>query len=128
MERKNNQVKEREMFKKIFVMLVLVLFVLAGSGVSFAAEHETAESSQKAVDAGNKICPVSGEKINEKFKATYEYEGKIYNFCCAMCIDAFKSDPAKYIKKVEDELKAQSKEETAEKTKDEGHTMHEGMH
>ncbi|MBU4311747.1 MAG: YHS domain-containing protein [Candidatus Omnitrophica bacterium] len=55
------------------------------------------------VDVGNKICPVSGEEIYEEMKATYEHEGKIYNFCCAMCIDEFKKDPEKYIEKIEEE-------------------------
>lgn len=66
-------------------------------------------ASQEAVNVGNKICPVSGEKINEKIKATYEYEGKIYNFCCPMCIEEFKKDPKIYIKKVGEELQAESK-------------------
>lgn len=57
---------------------------------------------QRPVDVGNKICPVSGEEINEEMKATYEYEGKIYNFCCAGCIDEFKEDPQTYIKKIEE--------------------------
>jgi len=75
------------------------------------------ESAKKAEDVGNKICPVSGEKIAEKTKATYEYQGKIYNFCCPMCIDEFKKDPEKYIKKVEEELQGKStKSEAAEKT------------
>jgi len=42
---------------------------------------EAQPSSKDIVDVGNKICPVSGEKIDEKMKATYEYEGKVYNFC-----------------------------------------------
>ncbi len=63
--------------------------------------------SAKAVNAGNKICPVTGEKIDGK--TTYEYQGKIYNFCCPACIDEFKKDPDKYIKKVEEELKSEPK-------------------
>jgi YHS domain-containing protein len=76
------------------------------------AEHQDGEegaagqpASAESVDIGNKICPVSGEKIDEETKTTYEYEGKIYNFCCAGCIDEFKKDPEKYIKKVDEELK-----------------------
>jgi YHS domain-containing protein len=57
-----------------------------------------------AVNVGNKICPVMGDKIDDKFKVTYEYEGKIYNFCCPGCIESFKKDPQKYIRKVEEEL------------------------
>lgn len=74
-----------------------------------AADSGGQSTSEKAVDAGNKICPVTGVKINEKIKATVEYEGKIYNFCCAMCIDEFKKDPQKYIKIVEEELRAEPK-------------------
>ena len=44
--------------------------------------------------------PVSGEEINDQTKATYEYKGKIYNFCCPMCIEEFKKDPEKYIEKM----------------------------
>jgi len=68
----------------------------------------------KAVNVGNKICPVSGGKVGQGMEAvTYEYQGKIYNFCCAMCIDEFKKDPEKYIKKVEEELQAQAQEKSA---------------
>ena len=47
-------------------------------------------------------------KVGEGFKPspTYEYEGKIYNFCCAGCIDEFKKEPQKYIDKVNQELEA----------------------
>ncbi|MEW6087527.1 MAG: YHS domain-containing protein [bacterium] len=52
---------------------------------------------------GNIICPVTGDKIDEKTKVAYEYKGKIYDFCCAACIDEFKKDPEKFIKKIEEE-------------------------
>lgn len=105
--------------KKIFLAAALIIASLFVDGVSLNAQ-ETSETIgiksdvSKAKDAGNKICPVSGERIDEKNKATYEYEGKIYNFCCAMCIDEFKKDPAKYIKKVEEELKKSDSETKTE--------------
>ena len=52
-----------------------------------------------AVNVGNVICPVRGEKINEKTKVLYEHEGKVYNLCCAGCVDEFKKDPSKYVMK-----------------------------
>ncbi len=66
---------------------------------------------QAPVSAGNKVCPVSGVEVGQDGMepATYEYKGKIYNFCCTMCIDEFKSDPEKFIKKVEEELQGVSK-------------------
>jgi len=127
------------MLRKILLIVVVSLFVFGMSKLSFAmmcgdhsgsqqltqahSEHEhgptgvTKEAglSEQTENVNNKICPVSGEKIDEKMKATYEYEGKIYNFCCPDCVNEFKKDPEAYIKKVEEELKAQSKEETQEK-------------
>ena len=114
------------MLKKKLILAGIVLFMFGLATSSFAqmkcAGHPsgghkhnpsvsmTQTNQEKAVAVGNKVCPVLNEKIDEKTKATYEYEGKIYNFCCASCIDEFKKDPQKYIKKVEEELKAESKE------------------
>jgi len=90
------------MFHKILVIFVALAFILgAGSYMAFAQT-----SGVKAVDVGNKICPVSGEAISSMSPVTYEYQGKIYHFCCPACINAFKKDPQKYIEKVEEELKA----------------------
>ena len=120
------------MFKKITLIIIAGLFAFGLSGLSFAmscGDHGDNNSqpskadagyqpgttaavqqavSKDAVNVGNIICPVTGEKIVEKDKATYEYEGKIYNFCCPMCIDEFKKDPQKYIQKVNAELNASS--------------------
>jgi YHS domain-containing protein len=74
------------------------------AAASKAPESAKPADSSKAVDAGNKICPVLGEPIDEATKATYEYEGKVYNFCCTGCIEAFKKEPQKYIDKVNQEL------------------------
>ena len=70
------------------------------------------KADTKAVEVGNKICPVSGDKIpasgekgtmgDEPVK--YEYNGKIYNLCCPMCIKDFKKNPEKYSKIAEDEV------------------------
>ncbi len=61
-------------------------------------------TNKKAVEVGNKICPVSGDKIptpGEKGTmgdkpVKYEYNGKIYNLCCKMCVKDFKKNPEKY--------------------------------
>jgi YHS domain-containing protein len=111
------------MLRGLFVALISAVFIFGAGKLSFAehnhSEHEdgveaatTDTVSQEAVNVGNKVCPVSGEKIDEKLKATYEYEGKIYNFCCTSCVDDFKKDPDKYIKEVNEELESQGKKET----------------
>ncbi len=110
------------MRKIIFLIFIIGLLVLGVSKLSFANmcgissgpkghQHEQASGAQakpaQAVNAGNKVCPVLGEKIDETNKVTYEHEGKVYSFCCASCIDAFKENPEKYIKKVGEELQTQ---------------------
>ncbi len=99
--------------KKIFLVLVIVSFSLLIGLRAGMAEN-----------VGNKICPVTGEKINEKTKATYEHEGVTYNFCCPMCIDTFRNDTKQYVGKVEKEL--QENESQVESAP--SHDMHEGHH
>jgi len=101
------------MFKKLSAILIAGAFIFSLAIPAFAQEANQTEAKEeaaakKAENAGNKICPVTGETIDEKTRATYEYEGKSYNFCCPMCIEEFKKDPQKYIKKVEQELQAES--------------------
>ena len=76
-------------------LLVSVMLFLAISCPAAALE-----------EVGNKTCPVTGEKIVESSKAIYEYNGKAYNLCCAMCINEFKKDPEKYAAKAEKEASA----------------------
>lgn len=44
-------------------------------------------------------CPVMGGKIDKKMYA--DYNGRRVYFCCSGCIPQFKSDPEKYLKKLE---------------------------
>ncbi len=100
--------KKLFIFAAIFSFLFLLMSRIAVTALAAPEESKAAVETMKPIDVGNKICPVTGEKIDEKTKATYEYEGKIYNFCCPMCIDAFKNDPQKYIKNIEEELRAKA--------------------
>lgn len=113
------------MLKIAMAVLFTAGMICAINRVSFAQAAEE-HSQSAAVDAGNKVCPVSGEKIDEKMKATYEYNGKIYNFCCPMCIAEFKKDPEKYIKKIEEEkqVEAAPKVEPSPETEEHQHQSH----
>ena len=94
---------------KSLVLSLVVLTIPAG----FVFAQEAAKQAQpavaqaetaKPVEVGNKICPVSGDKVpvpGEKGAmgdnpVKYEYKGKIYNLCCPMCVKDFKKDPEKY--------------------------------
>jgi len=84
------------------------------TGLAFAQQTPPAVKAKvQLVEVGNKICPVSGDRVaggamgNKPI--TVEYNGKIYNLCCPMCIDVFKKNPEKYSKIAEDEVKAAKK-------------------
>jgi YHS domain-containing protein len=103
------------MIKKILFGVVVGLVVVGMSGVSFAMcgacgtgekSAAAAPAQTKAIDVGNKVCPVMGEKIDAKSKVTQEYNGKNYNLCCPKCVSEFQKDPKKYAEIADKEVKA----------------------
>ena len=94
--------------KKIIALILGA--VLLSAGLAFA--QQTPSASQRAVqpvEVGNKHCPVSGNKVGEMGPPIkVEYNGKVYNLCCPMCVRTFKNDPEKYSKIAEDEAKRQA--------------------
>jgi YHS domain-containing protein len=60
---------------------------------------------QKAADDGvvfeniQKVCPISGEKIDKKIYS--DYQGRRIFFCCRKCRSFFAGDPMKYIKRLD---------------------------
>lgn len=105
---------------KKYILVAVVLFILGISGILQAkmcgsgsavcpAEAEVVEEAAKEPElVGNTVCPVMGEEIMEDMKAEYEYEGKIYNFCCPACIDEFKKDPQSYIEKLQEQTEEEA--------------------
>ena len=74
------------------------------NGSMMMKQKVNSESTSKAVEVGNKICPASGDKVGEMGKVVqYEYNGKMYNLCCPMCVKDFKKNPEKYSKIAEEE-------------------------
>ncbi len=92
------------------IVLSATPLVFAQEAVGQAPAAQTFADAQAPIEVGNKICPVSGEKLlapGEKGDmgetVKYAYNGKIYNFCCGMCVRDFKKHPEKYSKIAEDE-------------------------
>jgi len=46
-------------------------------------------------------CPVMGGNIDKNIYI--DYQGKRIYFCCTGCVEEFKKDPEKYLKKMESE-------------------------
>ena len=94
--------------KRLILIATLVLGVMT-IGVYISAEEHPAGNRPEGghgVEEHQKsklqtTCPVMGGKVDRKYYA--DHDGKRVYFCCSMCVDEFKKDPAKYIKKLEDQ-------------------------
>ncbi len=105
---------------KRYLLATMAAVCIIGTGVAFANVADVAKTEEvaKLVDVGNKLCPVSGEKIGQMGEVVkQEYNGKSYNLCCKMCSKDFSKDPEKYSKIAEDEVaKAQAEAKPASGT------------
>jgi YHS domain-containing protein len=85
---------------------LLVSFV-ASSLVSLA--HD--KPAEKPKPYPLKTCIISGDKLGEMGKPfVYVHEGREIKFCCKGCLKDFQKEPAKYVKKIdEDAARAKKK-------------------
>ena len=49
----------------------------------------------------NKLCPVSGGPVSEKYRA--EYKGQYVYVCCEGCVNEFKKNPEPFVAKMSKE-------------------------
>src|SRR5258706_8220277 len=75
---------------------VLIVVMLAG----VISASVTADGSEKK-NVTNKLCPVSGGPVSEKYRA--EYQGQYVYVCCEGCLNEFKADPEKFVAKMSKE-------------------------
>ena len=89
---------------KLVVAVAVLSFLVSGAVYAASSGTPGAAGQKKAavVDAGNAICPVTGDKISGK--DFYEYKGKRYGLCCPMCVATFAGDPEKYAAIVDKEV------------------------
>lgn len=87
-------------------MIWVFVFLLLSMVSSGLAEQTPLTDSlgKEVVDAGNTICPISGDPVNPE--VTTVYQGKRYSFCCPNCTDKFKKNPEKYLAKMAGKEKA----------------------
>lgn len=81
--------------QSLITCLLISLFFSAH--IVYAQHPHPMESKDKLIEVGNKLCPVSGDKIGSMGEGVkHVYNGKIYNLCCPMCVKTFQEDPEKY--------------------------------
>jgi len=76
------------------MMLVAMAVILLFGGYASAATGSGKGNPQTT-------CPVMGGAIDKKVFT--DYQGKRIYFCCTGCVDDFKKDPEKYLKKLEEQ-------------------------
>ena len=101
--------------RKVFIATVIALAMVSNvvyAGTAHSAKshkghsHSDMEGSavKEAAPAASNgpaqaTCPVMGDKIDRNFYT--EYQGQRIYFCCVGCVEKFKKDPDKYMKKLE---------------------------
>lgn len=81
--------------KKSIPLVLLALTILCG----FTLPMSGKQNDPNAADAGNQICPVSGDKVSGKDFVVFN--GKKYGLCCKPCGNKFKKSPDKYLTALE---------------------------
>ncbi len=79
----------------------LYALFLAAAAVAAPAASAAKSEGHEPTKKAQTTCPVMGGKIDKKISA--DYQGKRIYLCCAKCVDTFKKDPDKYIKKLEEQ-------------------------
>ncbi len=85
---------------KTVLLTVGVITVFGLSASTGFGDSGTGADGKQVVTVENKLCPVTGEKIDKNAEVKYEYKGKVYSFCCQACIVEFKKNPEKFIEKM----------------------------
>ena len=98
------------MKKFALVVTVLGLALVAGLLLSGCGKKEEEVTMPKAglpesmgdVKIAQTMCPVMEGPIDKQYYA--DYKGRRIYFCCSGCVNTFKKEPEKYMKKL-DEMK-----------------------
>lgn len=83
--------------KKMTILFLGLVLALSLAGTGFAAAPPAPGQAQA-------VCPVMGGKTNPNLYA--DYQGQRVYFCCPACLDLFKKDPEKYLKKMQEQQTA----------------------
>ena len=88
------------------ILTAVLLTGLAAGVLSTRAADKAADTKAKPYPL--KTCIVSGEEINDKGEMKpheFVYEGQTIKLCCKSCLKDFNKEPAKYLKKIDEEAK-----------------------
>ncbi|RJP74193.1 MAG: TRASH domain-containing protein [Ignavibacteriales bacterium] len=82
---------------------------VVGKKSSDIKKEEVKKNETKTVKmANNKVCPVSGEELEDN-SITYTYKGVTYGLCCKKCLAKVEKNPEKYISRLSEDGKSLKK-------------------
>lgn len=79
--------------RRAFFAVLLVVLVAGAVGARVSADEKK--------NVTNKMCPVSGGPVSEKYRT--EYKGQFVYVCCEGCLNEFNKDPEKFVAKMSKE-------------------------
>ena len=85
--------------KRMTITMILTL-VLAFSAAGTGWTAPPPLMDQPLAGKSQIACPVQGGKINKEIYT--DYQGQRVYFCCPACIDIFKKDPEKFLRKMQE--------------------------
>ncbi len=87
------------------ILTAVLLTGLAAGVLSVSAAEKPAGKKAKPYPLAK--CAVSDEKFEGSEMKPHEfvYEGQTIKLCCKSCLKDFNKEPAKYLKKIEEEAK-----------------------
>jgi len=94
--------KARDVLAGAAALTLLGAIFVAGCGQreeNMAPAASTASTAGQ-VEIAQKVCPVMGGPIDKDIYV--DHEGRRVYFCCTACVDAFKQDPEKYLRKLDE--------------------------
>ena len=77
------------------IIMATTLLILSGLSLPLGWTEVVPPAASEIADLGNRVCPVSGDKVSGKHFVVYK--GKRYGLCCPHCEKEFMKDPEKYI-------------------------------
>lgn len=89
------------------ILTAVLLTGLAAGVLSARADDKHEHADKKAKPYPLAKCVVSDEKFEGSEMKPHEfvYEGQTIKLCCKSCLKDFNKEPAKYLKKIEEEAK-----------------------
>jgi YHS domain-containing protein len=80
--------------RKIATTILALILLSVTASLAKAADGE-------AKNVTNKVCPVSGGPVSEKFRT--EYKGQYVYLCCEGCVKDFEKNPEAFVSKLSKE-------------------------